>query len=59
MYVETIAKQMTEQSDRAQLYEDAYRECCARVEELSNHILDLEKIIHEHGLPIPNDHIEL
>ena len=55
-----IAKKMgSNQLEREQLYEDLFHECCARVEELSNHILDLEKIIHEYGLPIPNEHIEL
>lgn len=59
MYSETISKKRRKKHEREQMYEDLYHECCARVEELSNHILDLEKIIREYGLHIPNDHIEL
>lgn len=59
MNSENIAKRMTKrESEREQMYEDAYHECCGRVEELTNHIMDLEKIIHEYGLHILNDHIE-
>ncbi len=58
MYSETIAKQTTKKHERELMYEDAYRECCAKVAELSNRIMDLEKIIREYGLLIPNDHIE-
>ncbi len=59
MYLETIISQMTNKHERELMYEDLYHECCARVEELSNHILDLEKMMNEHDLPIPNEHIEL
>ena len=47
------------QEDYKHMYNDLRKELYDRIEELSNHILDLEEILHENHLPIPNDHIEL
>jgi len=47
------------QSDYELMYNDISKEFLARVEELSNHILDLEQIIYDNDLPTPNDHLEL
>jgi hypothetical protein len=47
------------QSDYELMYNDISKAFLARIEELSNHILDLERILYDNDLPIPNDHIEL
>lgn len=47
------------QDDYKLMYNDMRKELYNRIEELSNHILDLERILYENDLPIPNDHIEL
>lgn len=50
---------MNNQNEYELMYNDISKEFLARIEELSDHILDLEQILFDNDLPILNDHIEL
>lgn len=45
--------------DYESIYNDLRKKFEARIEELTNHILDLEQILFENDLSIPNDNLVL
>lgn len=46
-------------NDYESIYNDLRKKFESRIEELTNHILDLEQILFENDLSVPNDQLEL